>query len=231
MDRVVLVADLWSLIAADQLHGVAVLLRSGASVFSLFPLCRSIIEHCCTLVWVLDPQASPEVRGARAALAIDRSNEELCKAAAHLGGKGSSAHSDRRRVMRDHRTEVAAAFPIDTDLSCGKVAGEVRIGPTDVLRHFGSRWGDAREWEGVYDYLCAAATHPSLAGFEFFAADDDGNVMPSVPVSFLDRLLRATFVPFLKAMEHFQLYCGWEDEPLSDLIDAANAVFPELLTD
>ena len=80
-DRVVLVGDLWTLIASDQLGAVGTLLRGG-EILGLFPVLRSSIEHSCAAFWVLDALVSPEVRAARAALVVDRSNEELKKAAA-----------------------------------------------------------------------------------------------------------------------------------------------------
>src|SRR5262245_984939 len=52
--RLITVADLWTLFAADQLYGLSLLVRDGATVFSLFPLLRSVLEHGAAVAWVLD---------------------------------------------------------------------------------------------------------------------------------------------------------------------------------
>ena len=117
--------------------------------------------------WVLDALVSPEVRAARAALVVDRSNEELKKAAEHLGGKDTETYEERREIFRRFREQIVVEFPNDTDLAKGVIAGEPRRRPTEIMRHSGSHWGSSEEWEGTYDYLCATANHPSLAAFEF----------------------------------------------------------------
>jgi hypothetical protein len=218
-DRLIIVSDLWTLIAADQAAGVAALLRVGDLVFSLFPLCRSIIEHSAETVWVLDPDVSPEIRCARAALAMDKSYETLCAVTSHLAGRGTPAHTEQRRVLKEFRESLEREFPEGTDLAAGIVAGETLATPTEILEHFGGRWGDAREWEGIYEYLCATATHPGVAAFEFFTEHPDGGYLPMMSVDFLERILRATLIPLLKALEHYALYCKWDMTALNEFID------------
>src|SRR5688572_14547746 len=67
-DRVVVLADLWTLVGGEQLASIAALLRAREHAFGVFPLARSVIEHSTAVVWVLDPDCSGEQRGARAAL-------------------------------------------------------------------------------------------------------------------------------------------------------------------
>jgi hypothetical protein len=230
-DRVVVVADLWTLIAGDQIGGLAPLIRSR-EVFSIFPLCRASIEHSCAVIWVLDPDpaVSPEARCARAALAIDRSNVELVTAAAHLGGKSSETYKERRQVMRDFRKAIATQFPDGTNVEEGVVANEPLAKPTEVMAHFGKNWGVAREWEGVYDYLCATANHPSVSGFEFVTQTDEG-IYIEMPLHSLELFLRNVLIPFLKAIEHYATYCEWDTAEFDALVDRCNAAFdPPLLT-
>jgi len=231
-DRVVLVADLWTLISSEQAGGIAALLRADDGlVFSLFPLCRSIIEHSCAVIWVLDPdpRTSPENRCARAALFLDRTYEALCAAASHMGGKDSDAYRSQRERLKKHREAMEAEFPHGTDVRDGRVGGQRLASPTEILEHFGARWGDPREWRGIYEFLCATATHPGVAALEFFATHPDGGHMPTMSLDFLDRLIRATLAPLLKALEHYAMYCEWNMDALNEAIDRANEVFPDLL--
>lgn len=52
--RLITSADLWTLIGADQLFGISLLVRNGETVFPLFPILRSIVEHGASVAWVLD---------------------------------------------------------------------------------------------------------------------------------------------------------------------------------
>ena len=185
--QVVALADLWTLIAGEQIGALAHVVRNR-DVFAIFPLLRSALEHSCYVVWLLDPDLSinPGARCVRWALAVDRSNEEMATAVAHLRGRGSQAHHEYREALRRFRDEVRAAFPneveIDEQLT---IAGERFPRPTDVIRQFGARWGEADEAEGVYDYLCTTATHPTLAALEWLAPVEGGGVVIDVSMEAL----------------------------------------------
>jgi len=227
-DRVAMVVDLWTLVAAEQLGSIAVLIAAGEPIFALFPVCRSAIEHSCLAVWTVDPETSPETICARAALGMLRSHQELCAAASRMGGKGSDVHQRQRAQLRALRAAIEREFPIGTDLEKSIIASEAMPQPTDVLKHFGSRWGNEREWQGMYDYLCTV-THPTLAPYEFIDVDKRGNVTFNATEDFLERLVRATIVPYLKALEHYAAYFHWNHEPLDALFDRINLVLPNTM--
>lgn len=225
--QVVALADLWTLIAGEQIGALAHVVRNR-DVFAIFPLLRSALEHSCYVVWLLDPDLSinPGARCARAALAVDRSNEEMATAVAHLRGRGSQAHHEYREALRRFRDEVRAAFPneveIDEQLT---IAGERFPRPTDVIRQFGARWGEADEAEGVYDYLCTTATHPTLAALEWLAPVEGGGVVIDASMEALTRMLRAGLVPFLKAVEHYAGYCGFDAVELDAVARRSDELF------
>lgn len=229
-DRIVILTDLWTLVAGEQLASAAALLRADEYVFGLFPLARSIIEHSTAVVWVLDPTCTVEERCARAALAVDRSNEELVAAAAHLADKKHETYKARREAMRQHRADVEGQFPQGTDLEVHPkvVADERLLSPTELVKHFADAASfDPREWEGIYDYLCAAANHPTLAAFEFFGEVAEEGHLPLMSQDFLERLVRAVLGPYLMALQAYAAYCGWDKSVVQALRDRSQALFPD----
>jgi hypothetical protein len=225
--RLITCADLWTLIAADQLFGVSLLVRNGETVFSLFPLLRSIVEHGASVAWVLDDGADARTRTARASLAALRSQEELAKAASRMGGKGSETHQDAKARLKQLRADVEAEFG-SLDLSPLQIANETLASPTDLVERFGHRWGEAREWVGVYDYFCGTANHPSLNAVEYFDRTNP-SAGAQIPPDLLNRLLRAALVPHLKALEYLCAYMGWSTEPVDAYIDQINAALGTVL--
>jgi hypothetical protein len=229
-DRVVILADLWTLVAGEQIASVAALLRADEYVFGVFPLARSVIEHSTAVVWVLDPTCTAEQRCARAALVMDRSNEELVTASAHLADKTNPTYKARRDEMRRHRDDVQAQFPDGTDLDVHpkSIAGQSLLSPTDLVRHFAEAAGyDPREWEGIYDYLCAAANHPTLAAFEFFGEVSEGGHLPTMSDDFVERLVRAMLAAYLMALQGYAAYCGWDQASVLELRDRSEQLFPD----
>ena len=225
--RLITSADLWTLIAADQLFGVSLLVRNGETVFSLFPLLRSIVEHGASVAWVLDDSADTRTRTARASLSALRSQEELAKAASRMGGKGSETHQDAKARLKQLRADVEAEFG-SLDLNPLALANETLARPTDLVERFGQRWGEEREWVGVYDYLCGTANHPSLNAVEYFDRTNP-TVGAQIPPDLLNRLLRAALLPHLKALEYLCAYMGWSTEPVDVYIDQINAVVGTVL--
>src|SRR4051812_9762470 len=78
VNRQIALVDLWMVVSTDQVHGLAVLIREGTTVFSLFPLIRSILEHSAAVIWVLGDE--PNSRPVKASLLALRGQEELAKA-------------------------------------------------------------------------------------------------------------------------------------------------------
>jgi hypothetical protein len=218
VERLIASVELWTIIASDQLCGLSTILRDGASAFGIFPLLRSVVEHSALVAWSLDDEAAPRVRAARASLSAIVSAENLHKAASYMGGKGSDTQQAAKARMKRLKLDVQAEFG-SLQLNPLELEGESVATPTATLRHFGGRWGDPREWEGIYDYLCSTGTHPSLSGFEYF-----GPTGIEIKPDTLNRLLRSAIVPYIKALEYFCSYMGWSDEPIDAYVDRANAV-------
>jgi hypothetical protein len=186
-----------------------------------------IVEHSASVAWVLDDHVDARTRTARASLAALRSQEELAKAASRMGGRGGETHQDAKGRLKQLRADVEAEFG-SLELSPLRLADETLISPTDLFERFGERWGDPREWVGVYDYLCGTANHPSQNAAEYFDWTNP-ETGAQIPPDLLNRLLRAALVPYLKALEHLCAYMGWSTEPLDAYIDRVNVVLGTVL--
>jgi hypothetical protein len=222
MDRPVLVADLWTAVAAVQIGAAAVMIGAedpGSVLIGMSPLLRSVLEHSAATVWVLDNQVGPEIRAARAALYHLRGLEDSTKAASHLGGHGNKSHAEARAQLRALRKVLVKQFPNGTDLTVSPpvIAGERSPSPTGPVLHYGERWGIDKEWEGIYDYLSAAANHPNMLTFELLG-DADG---------LIDRFCLAMISPYVKALQHFADYCGFPRAELDQFVDLVRATWPD----
>lgn len=228
INRLITVVDLWLTVATDQVHGLAILIRDGTTVFSLFPTLRSILEHSSAIVWVLEGD-DHRVRAARASLMALRGQEELAKAASRLSGKGSLTHQDQKRRLMELRAEITAEFG-SLVLEPLSLEGETLPSPTDLVTHFGGRWGDDRAWTGAYDYLCGTANHPALSAYEYFNAKNPTGRGPEISLDVLRKLLSFAVVPYLKALEYVQIYLGLPEKPVEEYIDRINATVGEVLS-
>lgn len=222
MDRPVLLADLWTAVASEQINATAVMIGSkdpGPVLIGMSPLLRSVIEHSAATVWVLDPKVGPEIRAARAALYYLRGSEDSVKAAAQLGGSGNQLHLEKRAELRALKRILANEFPNNTDVNASPplIAGEKSPSPTGPVLHYGNRWGVDKEWEGIYDYLSAAANHPNIVAFELLRDTAE----------LLDRFCLAMISPYVKALQHFADYCGFPRAELDRLVDLVQATWPD----
>lgn len=221
IERLIHCVDLWTVITSDQLYGLSRLIHDGTTVFPIFPILRSVIEHSAWIAWVLDDQCDARKRAARASLAVLRSQEELHKAASRMGGKGTPTEQAAKGRLKQTRLDTGQEFgslildPLQLD-------GNPIPSPTDVIESFGTRWGDAREWMGMYDYLCGTANHPSLNADEYFDLSDPAHPIAHISDDLLNRLLRAGLVPYLKSLEYFCGYMGWPTTGLDAYIDRVN---------
>jgi hypothetical protein len=226
--RVTHCAELWLIIAADQLFGLSLMIEDGTTVFSLFPVLRSVIEHSAFAIWVLDDMASTRERSARAAVAVIRGQEEVVKAASRMGDKNSPTAVEAKAKLNELRQQATAEFGtlIVSPLS---IDGTTVPRPSDIISMFGERWGSSRQWEGIYDWLCGTANHPSLNGDEFFDTSVPAKPFAYISSDLLNRLLRAALVPYLKALEYFVAYMGWESSGIDTYIDRVNATLGTVL--
>jgi len=208
------------------------IIRSRGSLFSIFPLLRSVLEHSAYVIWALDNQAEMRTRAARAALVAVKSQEILTGAASRIAGKGSETNVAHRKAYRKLREDVATEFELDEITDPYTIDGEPLPRITEIIEHFGERWGDARQWIGVYDYLCGTANHPSFNAYEYFDLEDPTAKLPALSVDGLRRLLSPAMVPYLKALEAGTAYMGLPEEPMNAYIDRVNAVLgPTLVSD
>ena len=205
------------------------IIRSRGSLFSIFPLLRSVLEHSAHVVWALDNQVDTRTRAARAALVAVKSQEVLTGAASRIAGKGSETHVAHRDAYRKLRDGVAAEFGLDEPTDPYTIDGEPLPRITEIIEHFGERWGDGRQWIGVYDYLCGTANHPSFNAYEYFDLRDPTAKLPELSVDGLRRLLSPAMVPYLKALEAGTAYMGLPPEPMNGYIDRVNALLGPVL--
>jgi hypothetical protein len=222
MDRPVVVADLWTLVASEQIKAAAVMIGEadpGLVLIGMSPLLRSVVEHSAATVWVLDNRESAETRAARAALYYLRGLEDSTRAASHLGGRGNPSHLEARAQLRELRKTLATEFPDGTNLTSSPpvIAGERSPSPTDPVLHYGERWGTKEQWEGVYDYLCAAANHPNMLAFELLEGTDD----------LIDRFCQTMISPYVKALQHYSDYCGFPRSDLDQFVEMVQKTWPD----
>jgi hypothetical protein len=228
IEGLIAVVDLWTLIASEQLAAAAALIRSGEHVYGLFPLARSVLEHSVAVAWVLDSAVSGEDRAVRAALAIDRSNQGLVTATAHLAGE-SDGYRSQRQNLRRFRKDVTSIWPDGTDFGStpASIAGQTLLGPGEQVRSFAERSElDPREWEGIYDYLCVAAVHPSLAALEFFSPHPEKGLVPAMSDEVLDKLIRPSLLACLTATTAYASYCAWDRAGVDLLWSTVETVLP-----
>jgi hypothetical protein len=213
IERIIRLVDLWSLVAAEQLHDVGVLLEGHSSVFGIFPNIRGVIEHGAWVTYLLDNQVAPMARARRAALATLESEEKVVAAAAHMTSKDDAAYVARKAGLDKLKETLAEEFP-GFDAASRMIDGEAVAKPSEVIKFFGERFGDERQWFGMYEYLCGTANHPSENPFEFFGLRADGTVELGLSSSLLNRLVRAGISPFVSALRCMCGYLSWPSEPV-----------------
>jgi len=223
----------WMVVAGDHMAGIAALCRAREVVFAPSPLVRAVVEYCGRVVWLLDPKIRPDQRLGRALVDELFSAEELCTAASHLGGKGSAPHQSARSALKDLRAEILNWFP-DAVVTQGpkdwSIAGERFLSPTAAIEQFGERWGDSRQWVGTYDGL-SSHTHPGAAIFEFFAIDDDGDVVATTDREAVEKLVRMAVVPYYQALRHLIAYCKWPTQEFDHWEEQLKGVLSGLIAD
>jgi hypothetical protein len=227
IERVIRCADLWTNIAGDHLRGIGTLVADGTNVFGVFPLTRSALEHATSIAWVMDDEASTRRRAVRAALADIHSEMEMNAAVRRMAGKESDEARSRKARLRELRDEVQQDFgnlELEPEVS---IDGETAARPTAIVERFGDRWGDARQYVGMYDYLCATANHPSFSAFEYFDISDPLNPAARISDEVLGKLVRVGLVPYLKSLEYFAGYMGWSSNAVWAYASRAAAVLEE----
>lgn len=227
VERVIRLADLWTLIEAEHLRGIGVLLQDGNTVFPMFPLLRAVIEHAAWVCWLLDPEADSRERARRAALAHLRSDQEILGVAKRWAGADTAEYRAAKKQLDDTRASIDRDFDhLDTQVPT--VDGEKIATPTKVVEHLGAHLGDARQWRGTYEYLCGTANHPSQNAFEFVEAGESGKTYLALTGDFVNRMMRVAVVAFLHSLTHMTSYLGWPTEPIRAYQERVNTVLDGL---
>lgn len=226
-ERVLWIVNGWAIVAGAHLSALGALCSAREVVFGPAPLVRAAFEYSSRVIWLLAEKLTPEQRLARALLEQLLSAEEACKIAARLTTKGSESHRLAKAALADQRAEIIKCFS-DSEVSGGrrdwKVAGEELASPTTAVEYYGTRWGDPREWMGIYDLL-SGHTHPGLAVFEMFDTDEEGMPVSGTDRETLDKLLRMAIVPYYQSMRHLQAYAAWPSGPIDEWELQINRVF------
>jgi hypothetical protein len=227
--RLVLGADVFTAVAADQLGALATLVRGGDTVFGLFPLMRAAIENAVGVLWLLDPAASHVQRWARAGLAeYDTLSRDL-DIVSHWLAKADQGRGHQKKQRTDLRKELEASFPLPTDIQDVDIPETRKLdappyalaGETiPTIEHNISSYLDDTghtTWRGVYGYLCSRGTHASLGSAQFIDALPLGTGF-TLSGPRLIWLVRATLAAYGRALEHFVQWCGWNGDPVDELI-------------
>jgi hypothetical protein len=223
--RTVVCGDLWTAIAADQLYDVSLLIRDGTTGFGIFPLLRSVVEHSTLAVWVVDERVTGLIRGARSAVCVRRSAEGQTASMSHVYGRDSdnfrNARANLKRIQQEIQSEKASLTEPGLD-----AAYEKPPLPTEVVIDYGARLGNPDVWQGVYDYLCGMATHPSLDALSLAGITAEGR---SSGFTLTPRLIRSVAPyavrPYIAAISRLGEYLGWEwRKPVEAYLDRFNSV-------
>jgi predicted AlkP superfamily pyrophosphatase or phosphodiesterase len=145
---------------------------------------------------------------------------------AHLTGKGSPEHVKARATLTEIRTGLKQEF----QLAIGdepEILGETLASPTVIVSAVGTITGDgARIWQGIYDYLCAVANHPTLRVFDFVERDAP-SASSEVSDAFLARLARACLAVYLSALDATVHYYGWNANEINEFYDLVHSILPD----
>jgi hypothetical protein len=218
VERLIRLCELWLLIASDQLYGLGVMLRDGRTVYSPFPLLRSVVEHSTAVVRLLDDQVPARVRAARAGLAEIRGAEDTYKALSHLfGGEHGEAKRAKANAKR-LKAEIGAEFGTLDLRDPRTLEGEQDAAPTTPILLYQERFGEGRQWEGIYDLLCATANHPSITAYAYLRPDG-----AHISVEHLRQLLSSGLAAYIRAVGGFATFMGWPTEALDEYVDRVNA--------
>jgi hypothetical protein len=173
---------------------------------------------------------TPQKRFARVLLEELLSAEEVCKAASHLGGKGSEPHKIAREELTDVRQQAHVVDPRATVIDSPKnwtIAGETLSSATATAASFGDRWGDARLSEGVYDAL-SAYSHPTLLGLDFYKIID-GKAVLTTDRETIDKFVSHALIPYYQALRHHMAYNGWRSDEFDKWEADVMVVFPGMI--
>lgn len=206
--RIYELANLWLIIAAEEIRGVGVLIEERRSWPAMFPLIRANIEHCGAVLWLTDKDASLETRAARAATAMLDGRERELGVAAKIA-PGSPEHGAAKQRLGELIKQIESeSGPVGHNP--WSVQGERMIGPTKCAALIGERTGNPAEWTGIYGYLCGMGVHPGLAFGGALRPNGPGQAQIVMSDHYLERFIGACVHPFLMALGAVASSMGWE---------------------
>lgn len=209
-------------VSAQQLRGMAALLRAREVIFPLAPLCRTIFETSGHIAWLLDPRPTVRERAARAFLArlIDITRG---KAAAKelsqpmLNSFGDALHQLRKVDLpkRFYPSEVERTDAGELIIAKQRYPGLSALMPylDEVHRH---------DWNspGMYSWL-SNVSHPTPNVLVVLSARDGDLARVQIPdAGYPYRICRAGLLAFLRGWGLVDAYLGHNAGPLESLTDA-----------
>ena len=217
-ERIIICNDYWTVVTADQLRGLAVVIDSGRTGYSMFPIMRSIIEHSAWIAWILDNNCSGPERIVRANLAFLNTGAQRTQAAAYAYGKTHPIYVESRNEFRRLQRQLKDTFS-EVDIDSVTIDRQSLPAPTEIIKHMGRAMGNERLWLGVYHYLCGMANHPSLSVVEIVTVGSSGNHFIEITDERMQQSVRSTIGPYLLSLHYMCAYMGWPNEALARMYD------------
>lgn len=212
-DRIIVCCDYWTVVTADQLRSMSIIVDSGIPGFAIYPIMRSVIEHSAWLCWILDEKCSALQRISRANLAYLNTVKQRINTASLIYGRDSEMKNSIRADYRTFRDEIQRTFA-NVTLDPMTIEGEALPTPTAVIDHIGAVMGNQAQWKGVYKFYCEMANHPSLNVAEIIKPGTSGYSAIQISPETLAQNVKATIGPYLWSLHYVCAYLGWPTEPL-----------------
>jgi len=157
-------AQLYLLLAAQHLGGLASLLRTGEAAFPIAPVARSVAEAAARVIWLLDNEL-PRVRQRCARVLhdlIDSSQRRKTSALAFNHPDAPKIGGEHARLRKQTLPRLFYASEIQVEDNGDLVICNQRLlGPSRMVKEAGRVTGTAAI-QASYDYL-SSATHPTAS--------------------------------------------------------------------
>lgn len=205
--------------AAEQLAGLAAILRAGEVFGALEPVVRSVLENSAYACWVMDPQATGDQRGARV-LAAELTTVSHLRSALDEVSEAGNADSVQLTVRYDQLEALATALyppfnPPKRSNDRYTVGGERYPRFTEAVIAWADGPGGGHvSGRGIYGLLCSD-THPKAlaARLNWRRGSTSTRADQHVDLSYLDALVTAALSPFYSGLVCLASYHGWLGNP------------------
>jgi hypothetical protein len=131
-----------------------------------------------------------------------------------------NARANLKRIQEEIKSEKASLIVPGLD-----AAFEKPPLPTEVVMDYGARLGDPDVWQGVYDFLCSMATHPSLDALSLAGITAEGTSSGfTLTARFIRSVAPYAVRPYIAAISRLGEYLGWEwRQPVEAYLDRFNS--------